>query len=94
MNSILKKNPSTGVIPFGAVNRNLEDLDHLQLFKMAHSALPVMGLQKLFEYSPTDICPCCGNEQETATDMLKYHLLNTESWKEELQDGGDTLTYL
>ena len=27
---------------FGVVNRNLEDPDRLQLFKMAHSALPLM----------------------------------------------------
>jgi hypothetical protein len=35
---------------FGAVNRKLEDPDRLQLFKMAHSALPVMRQQKRFEY--------------------------------------------
>jgi hypothetical protein len=73
--------------PFGVVTMKLEDLDRLQLFKMAHSALQVMRQQKLFDYSPTDICPRCGNEEETVTHMLKCQLRNTESWKEELQDG-------
>ena len=31
---------------FGTVNRNLDKLDRLQLFNMAHSALPVMRQQK------------------------------------------------
>jgi hypothetical protein len=31
---------------FGAVNRNLEEPDCLQLFKMTHSSLPVMRQQK------------------------------------------------
>jgi hypothetical protein len=42
---------------FGAVNRKLEEPDRLQLFKMAHSALPVMRQQKRFEYSTSDTCP-------------------------------------
>ena len=72
---------------FRSANRNLEEPDRLQLFKMAHSALPVMRQQKLFEYSPTDICPRCGNEEETLSHMLKCQLQNTEAWKEELQTG-------
>ena len=33
---------------FGSVNRNLEEPDRLQLFKMAHGALPVIRQQKHF----------------------------------------------
>ena len=72
---------------FGAVNRKLDNSDRLQLFKMAHVALPVMWQQNRFKYPPTDTCPRCGNEEETITHMLKYQLRNTDKWKEELQDG-------
>ena len=71
---------------FGAVNRKLEEPDRLQLFKMVHSALPVMRQQNRFEYSTSDTCPRCGDEEETITHMLKCQLRKTESWKEELQD--------
>jgi hypothetical protein len=54
---------------------------------MAHSALPVMRQKTRFEYSTSDICPRCGGEEEIVTHMLKCQLRNTESWKEELQDG-------
>ena len=72
---------------FGAVNRKLEEPDRLQLFKMAHSTLPVMRQQTRFEYSTSDTCPRYGDKEETIPHRLKCQLRNTESWKEELQDG-------
>ena len=46
-----------------------------------------MRQQQIFEYSTTDICPRCGDEENTVTHMLKCQHRNTESWKEELQSG-------
>ena len=68
------------------VSRNLNDTYHLQLFKLAHGAIPVMQQQKRFKYSSTDTCHCCGNEEETSMHMLKFQLQNTDKWKKELQD--------
>ena len=71
---------------FGSVTRNLEDIYRNQLFKMAHSALPVLHQQKWCNYSSMTKCPRCETDKETIPYMLRCTLQHTETWKKDLQD--------
>ena len=56
---------------FGAVFREMKLSDRIQLFKMAHSMLPVMRQQLRFEYATSDMCPMCNYGEEKIIHKLQ-----------------------